>query len=162
MIDGDRRFLISGSLWLAVAMGVGRFAYTPLLPVMEHDAGLTVGAAGALASSNLFGYLVGAGLAMAPFTHRRRLGVVRWAIAGIVIATALMATDAVAWLPLRFLTGVGSAFVLIFVSSVALERAAHREQPTWPPLVFSGIGIGIAFSGVAIPIFVRMGGSRAA
>jgi predicted MFS family arabinose efflux permease len=162
MIDDDRRFVISGALWLAVAMGVGRFAYTPLLPVMEHDAGLTVGAAGALASSNLFGYLVGAALAMAPFTHRRRLAVVRWAITGIVITTGLMAADSAAWLPLRFLTGVGSAFVLIFVSSIALERAAHRHQPAWPPLVFSGIGIGIAFSGVAIPIFVRMGGSRVA
>jgi predicted MFS family arabinose efflux permease len=79
-ISSDRRFLASGALLLAVAMGVGRFVYTPLLPVMERDAGLTVGDAGTLASSNLFGYLIGAGLAMAPFMHRRRLLIVRWAL----------------------------------------------------------------------------------
>jgi predicted MFS family arabinose efflux permease len=161
-MSGDRRFLISGALMLAVAMGVGRFAYTPLLPVMEHDAGLTVTAAGALASSNLFGYLAGAALAMMPFTHRRRLVITRWAIAAVVATTALMATAEQFWLPLRFLTGVSSGLVLVFASSIVLERAAHRRQPAWPPLFFAGVGIGIAFSGAAVPCFVTLGGSRAA
>jgi predicted MFS family arabinose efflux permease len=136
-ISGDRHFLISGALLLAVAMGVGRFAYTPLLPVMERDAGLTVGGAGTLASSNLFGYLIGAGLAMGPFTHRRRLLIVRWAIVAVVVTTALMAADSTFWLLLRFITGIASALVLAFVSSIVLERAAHHHRPSWPPLVFS-------------------------
>ena len=161
-ISSDRRFLASGALLLAVAMGVGRFVYTPLLPVMERDAGLTVGDAGTLASSNLFGYLIGAGLAMAPFMHRRRLLVVRWAIVAVIATTALMAADSTFWLLLRFVTGIGSALVLVFASSIVLERAAHRNQRSWPPLVFSGIGVGIAFSGIAVPVFVRMAGSRAA
>lgn len=50
----DARFLASGALILAVAMGVGRFAYTPILPAMERDAGLTVSIASALAFANLF------------------------------------------------------------------------------------------------------------
>jgi predicted MFS family arabinose efflux permease len=88
--------------------------------------------------------------------------ITRWAIAGVVVTTALMATASPFWLPLRFLTGVSSGFVLIFTSSIVLERAAHRNQPAWPPLLFSGVGIGIAFSGVAVPLFVTVGGSRAA
>jgi len=159
---GDRRLLIAGALMLAVAMGVGRFAYTPLLPVMERDAGLSVAGAGALAFSNLLGYLVGAALAMMPFTHRRRLPITRWAIACVVVTTGLMAAASPLWLALRFLTGVSSGFVLVFASSIVLERAAHRNHPTWPPLFFSGVGIGIAFSGVAVPLFVGFGGSRAA
>jgi predicted MFS family arabinose efflux permease len=158
----DARFIAGGAVALAVAMGVGRFAYTPLLPVMEHDAGLSVSMAGALASANLFGYLVGASLAMHPITHGKRLAIVRWSLAGVVVTTALMATIAPLWLPLRFVTGVCSGFVLVFASSIVLERAAHARAPSWPPLFFSGVGLGIAFSGVAVPALVAYGGSRAA
>ncbi|HTU71542.1 MAG TPA: YbfB/YjiJ family MFS transporter [Candidatus Baltobacteraceae bacterium] len=156
------RFVTSGAIILAVAMGVGRFAYTPLLPVMERDAGLSVAMAGALASANLFGYLVGASLAMHPITHRKRLAIVRWSLAGIVITTALMAGPAPLWLSLRFLTGVGSGFVFVFASSIVLERAARARAPSWPPLFFCGIGLGIAFSGVAVPALIAHGGSRTA
>ena len=147
---------------LAVAMGIGRFAYTPLLPIMERDAGLTVSMAGTLAFSNLFGYLVGASLAMMPLTHRRRVPIARSSLACIVLTTALMAWISPLWIPLRFLTGVSSGFVLIFASSIVLERAARRKEQSWAPLMFSGVGIGIAFSGIAVPAFAAIGGSRAA
>jgi predicted MFS family arabinose efflux permease len=147
---------------LAVAMGVGRFAYTPLLPVMEHDAGLTVATAGALAFWNLLGYLAGAVLAMLPFTHRRRLLIVRVAVACVVITTALMSVAAPFWPLIRFVTGVSSGFVLVFASSIVLERAAHRNQPALPALFFSGVGLGVAFSGIAVPLFATIGGSRVA
>jgi predicted MFS family arabinose efflux permease len=162
MSSADARFLGAGALILAVAMGVGRFAYTPLLPVMERDAGLAVATAGALASANLFGYLVGAALAMHPITHRNRLAILRWSLGGVVVTTAAMASIALLWLPLRFITGVCSGFVLVFASSIVLERAARALQPSWPPLFFSGVGLGIAFTGVAVPAFVAYGGSRAA
>lgn len=159
---GDARFILSGAIILAVAMGVGRFAYTPLLPAMEHDAGLGISMAGTLASVNLLGYLVGASLAMHPITHRKRLAIMRWSVAGVVVTTALMASVAPLWLPSRFSTGVCSGFVLVFASSIVLERAARARQPSWPPLFFSGVGLGIAFSGVAVPALVAFGGSRAA
>lgn len=162
MRAGDARFIAGGAVALAIAMGVGRFAYTPLLPVMEHDAGLSVSMAGVLASSNLFGYLVGASLAMHPITHGKRLAIVRWGLAGVVVTTALMAGPQLLWLPLRFVTGVCSGFVFVFASSIVLERAASARAPSWPPLFFSGVGFGIAFSGVAVPAFVAYGGSHAA
>jgi len=33
---------LAGLAALAVAMGIGRFAFTPLLPMMQHDRGLTL------------------------------------------------------------------------------------------------------------------------
>jgi len=143
-------------------MGVGRFAYTPILPAMERDAGLSVSMAGALAAANLFGYLVGASIAMHPITHGKRLTIVQLSLAGVVVTTALMASASTLWLPLRFLTGVCSGLILVFAASIVLERAAHAEQPSWPPLFFSGVGLGIAFSGVAVPALVARGGSNTA
>jgi len=49
-----------GLLALAIAMGIGRFAFTPLLPMMQEGAGVTLAQGGCLASANYVGYLVGA------------------------------------------------------------------------------------------------------
>jgi hypothetical protein len=38
--------LVAGALSLVVAMGIGRFAYTPILPAMQERFGLTSAAAG--------------------------------------------------------------------------------------------------------------------
>jgi MFS family permease len=155
------KFLASGIVMLAVAMGVGRFAYTPMIPVMEHDTGLSIAMAGALATANLFGYLVGAAFAMHPITHGMRLAIVRLSLVGVVATTALMAGPEQTWLALRFVTGICSGFVLVFTSSIVLERAAQERQPTWPPIFFSGVGLGIAFSGVAVPALAPHGSNTA-
>ena len=160
MRASDARFIISGAIALAVAMGVGRFAYTPIIPVMERDAGLGVAGAGALATANLLGYLVGASLAMHPMVYRRRLAFTRWSLAGVVVTTALMAGPSPLWLALRFVTGICSGLVFVFASSIVLERAAKARAATWAPLFFTGVGFGIAFSGVAVPWFATLGGSR--
>ena len=55
-----RAIVFAGLVALAVAMGIGRFAFTPLLPMMLHDGVVNLPAASWLASANYFGYLVGA------------------------------------------------------------------------------------------------------
>jgi MFS family permease len=155
------KFVTGGVVTLAVAMGVGRFAYTPMIPVMEHDAGLSVAMAGALATANLFGYLVGASFAMHPITQGMRLAIVRWSLFGVIVTTALMAGPEQTWLALRFVTGICSGFVLVFASSIVLERAAQESRPSWPPLFFTGVGLGIAFSGVAVPALAAYGSNAA-
>ena len=56
----------AGLAALVVAMGIGRFAFTPLLPMMQADSGLTLAQGGYLAAANYIGYLVGALWAMRP------------------------------------------------------------------------------------------------
>src|SRR5262249_37820137 len=60
---------VTGLAALAVAMGVGRFAFTPILPLMQQETGLRMVDAGWLASANYFGYLIGALTASVVATH---------------------------------------------------------------------------------------------
>jgi predicted MFS family arabinose efflux permease len=151
---------LAGAVLLAVAMGIGRFAYTPLLVVMRADAGLTVPAAGVLASANLAGYLAGALIAMLPVMNARRTRVIALASFGVAALTAAMAGPAWTWLTVRFLTGVASGFVFVLTVSLMLELAKARGSRWGLPIFFSGVGSGIALAGAAVPVLARFGGSR--
>ena len=129
-----------GLVALAIAMGIGRFAFTPLLPMMQSDAGLGVAQGGWLASANYVGYLAGALLALRLDLPASR--VVRGGLALVAVVTAAMAFthSLAAWMALRFAAGIASAWVLVFVSSWGFAR---------PEIVFAGVGTGIAVTGLA-------------
>ena len=139
---------LAGTAALAVAMGVGRFAFTPVLPMMLQDAGLTLAQGGWLASANYLGYLLGAMSAMAlrmPAERVIRGGLV--AIAALTLAMALRLPFS-AWMLLRLLAGVASAWVLISVSGWSLEVLARHRRPGLGSMVFAGVGAGIAAAGL--------------
>src|SRR5512138_1925811 len=117
-----------GLAGLASAMGIGRFAFTPLLPLMQEASGITLVQGGSLAAANYLGYLLGATACMAlrPAPHRAaRLGLV--AVAALTAGMGVTGSYG-AWMALRFLAGVASAFVLVGVSSWALPLLAARGR----------------------------------
>jgi predicted MFS family arabinose efflux permease len=137
-----------GLLALASAMGIGRFSLTPLLPLMQHDAGLTLAQGGWLACGNYVGYLAGAliCIVLAPQPVRA----IRWGLAGVGLFTLTMGcTDwEPLWLASRFLAGLASAFVLVGVSAWAMPILVRRGREAWSGRVFAGVGSGIAFAGL--------------
>lgn len=150
------RVLLGGLLALTIAMGIGRFAFTPILPYMQAEAGLAVGEAGLIASINFLGYLLGAAVAGLVPHGAARTWTFRASLVASVASTAGMGltTDLVAWSVLRFVSGVASAgmFVLgIAMTLDALARAGREGRAGW---LYSGVGIGIAGSG----LFVTLGG----
>ncbi|MGH8402004.1 MAG: YbfB/YjiJ family MFS transporter [Gammaproteobacteria bacterium] len=138
---------LSGLLILAVAMGIGRFAFTPLLPMMEKDAGVSIALGGWLAAANYVGYLLGA-----ISTIRLRFApvhIIVFSLAATAIFTAVMGyTDLPAlWLLFRGLAGVASAWVLVFASSWKLQRLAAAQASHLNGVVFGGVGAGILCMG---------------
>src|SRR5579883_846785 len=143
-------------------MRVGRFAYTPVLPMMQTAAGLSHAMAGFIASSNLAGYLVGALWATAPQFRTRRLETVRIALIVVVVTTALMAIASLPlWMVARFATGVASGLAFVLGSSIVLDRAMLERRPDWIAVFYCGVGLGIVLSAVAVPFFGQQGGWRA-
>ena len=142
------RAACAGMLALAVAMGIGRFAYTPLLPAMQHDYGLPLALGTWLATANYVGYLAGALSAMAISVYPAT------AIGGGLLAIALVTLgmglthDYHAWIALRAIAGIASAWVMIYTASWCLERLAMLRMPSLNGRIFAGVGLGIMVTGL--------------
>ena len=143
---------LGGLVALAVAMGVGRFVYTPILPFMLSGLGLTEGQAGYIASANFIGYLVGALLAAAPkLPGSRRLWLLSaLGISALSTAAVGLGSTVVVFIILRFLGGVASAFVLVFASTLVLERLRSQQRGDLTAVHFAGVGAGIAASALLV------------
>ena len=133
---------------LGVAMGIGRFAFTPLLPLMVRDGSLAQSDGAWLAASNYLGYLAGALAAS-------RLGLslpmlMRASLAGIVVATAAMGVldGLAAWVILRFVAGALSACALVATSAWALQHLTRAASAHLSGMVYAGVGLGIALTGL--------------
>jgi MFS family permease len=141
---------IAGALSLAVAMGIGRFAFTPLLPMMLHDGSLDLNFGSWLATANYVGYLAGALLCMALPRVWPSSVLIRCGLAATALLTLGMALHSPPlWLVLRFLAGIASAVVFVFTSGWCLARLTSLGAPAWGGAIYTGPGAGIAISGLA-------------
>lgn len=139
----------AGFLALMFAMGVGRFAFTALLPQMRGAGLVKLGDAGVLAAINYLGYLAGA--LWAAFSQR---GDGRRRLLGALVASAAttlaMGFDLglPVWGALRFASGWASAAVYVYATGIVLRDLAGRGAAQWSALHYMGVGAGIALSAV--------------
>jgi predicted MFS family arabinose efflux permease len=153
------RLALAGMLGLAIAIGVGRFAFTPILPMMQSDHGVTLRMAGLLASVNYVGYFLGALSAI--WLRLRIATIVRISLLGIVVLTAAMGLihQSAAWLLLRGLAGILSAWVLVFASAFVLQQLTLLGRQQLGGVMFGGVGFGIALAGGSCLLFLHLGWS---
>jgi MFS family permease len=152
------RIALAGLAALAVAMGIGRFAFTPIMPMMLHDGVVDLQHASWLASTNYLGYLVGALLCTFDPCLRRALGLRKPADGPAIVRRGLVATALLTlamalpwpwtWPTLRFAAGVVSAYVLLQSSGWCLAQLAARGKPSLAGVMFAGPGVGIVGSGL--------------
>lgn len=151
-IGGDRRDAWRAALAcmvsLAVAMGLGRFAFTPMLPVMLHEGKLDLQEGGLLASLNYLGYFLGA-LSCAAIRIEAASMVRGGLVATAVLLLGMGLFDSfTVWGALRAAAGVMSAWTFVFASGWGLRRLAETHAPTLQGVIYTGPGIGIAVTGL--------------
>jgi predicted MFS family arabinose efflux permease len=145
---GAWRAALACMVTLAVAMGLGRFAFTPMLPIMLHEGKLELAAGGVLASLNYLGYFLGAVSCAAigiKASSMVRGGLV--ATAALLVGMGLLHSFT-SWGVLRTAAGVMSAWVFVFASGWGLRRLAETNAPTLAGVIYTGPGIGIAMTGL--------------
>lgn len=144
------RLAVAGLFAMAAAMGIGRFVYTPILPSMMAELGLTAGQAGLIASANYLGYLIGALVSAGIWAAGRERAIMLLALAAsTILAAAMAATDSVTiFIVIRFLAGLASAFVMVFVAAIVFGHLAKANRSDLQAVHFAGVGVGIAISSV--------------
>jgi MFS family permease len=145
-----RQAALACMVTLAVALGVGRFAFTPLLPLMLHGGSLDIRQGGWLASWNYLGYFVGA-VACAAF----RVDPARMVRAGLAVTVALTLGMGFThsfwlWATIRFVGGAVSAWTFVFASQWGLRKLAALGANQWGGVIYTGPGLGIVGTGLLV------------
>ncbi|WP_198535459.1 YbfB/YjiJ family MFS transporter [Salinivibrio kushneri] len=142
-----------------VGIGVARFAYTPIIPVLVEANWFTATEAAYLGAANLLGYLGGA-IGAHTLSERYKL---RYVLGGAYIAVALsfflcLSPIGFAWFFIwRFVSGFAGATLMVVGPSLALSSTPASQRPATGAMVFTGIGVGAFLSATAIPLFLNVG-----
>lgn len=135
-------------LALAIAMGIGRFAFTPMLPLMLHEHLTDIQHGSWLASLNYAGYFVGALSCM--WLHLTPTLIIRFALAATVALTLAMGVweSFAVWAVVRTLAGAMSAWAMVFSAGWGFRKLAELRMPSLGGVMFAGPGAGIVVTGL--------------
>lgn len=148
--------LAAGVLSLVLTMGVARFAYTPLIPIMQGQSVLTDLTAGLLATLNYVGYLCGALLAasISDLLVKDKLYRAGLIIAVLTTLGMALAENVWLWALMRFIAGFSSAAGLLIGSGLILNWLIRNHFRSELGIHFMGIGLGIALSALAVDLMI--------
>jgi len=133
-----------------ITVGIARFAYTPMLPEMSEDIGLTETIAGFLAAANYAGYLCGALLISFMHNIQLKIRLYRYGLMAAVATTLLMAatTNEWLWYLLRFVSGLSSAAGVLLGGGLLMHWLRHNQAKAELGIFFSSLGIGIVLTAI--------------
>lgn len=146
------RYALGGMVAMLVAMGVGRFVFTPILPSMMESVGFSPADAGIIASANYAGYLLGAYLASHGWAggRERLIFLVSLGLSALLCFAMALFDGIAVFSTIRFLAGIASAFVMVFGSTIVFSHLAVANRSHYQWMHFGGVGVGIAASAVLV------------
>ena len=144
--------ILTGIAALTIAVGIGRFSYTPILPYMISELNLTTTEAGLIASSNYLGYLLGSLIPIFPQFPKNIRSIFIYSIfISIISLFAMGLTNTFeVFLLIRFIHGIFSAFVLILGTSLIVSHVQKKGKIFLGTAHFSGVGLGMALSAIVV------------
>jgi len=148
------RVYFAGICSLIVTVGVARFSYSLLLPVMQQEAGLSELGGGWLATTNFMGYMAGVLLASNLHNLYYKYHLLRiYLILSVATSLAmLMTTDIVVWALLRFIAGACASGGFIIASGLILKWLVKHGHRAELGIHFAGAGISI----IAISVLIEL------
>ncbi|WP_303851147.1 YbfB/YjiJ family MFS transporter [Seleniivibrio woodruffii] len=148
------RIITAGIASMAMAMGIARFAYTPMIQIMTESGVLTVAQAGGIASLNYLGYLAGSIFFMVkPIRSKNVWFAAMYFINATTLGLFALTQDIYIWSVLRTVSGFASAGMFLLMSVIVSEALAAKGHLRLAGLIFTGIGIGILISGFTVLVF---------
>ena len=144
--------ILTGTAALTIAVGIGRFSYTPILPYMISELNLTTTEAGLIASSNYLGYLLGSLIPIFPQFPKNIRSIFIYSIfISIISLFAMGLTNTFeVFILIRFIHGIFSAFVLILGTSLIVSHVQKKGKIFLGTAHFSGVGLGMALSAIVV------------
>lgn len=147
-VDKEVGLATSAGLGLAVAMGVGRFFYTPILPLMVDALSWSKSVSSVIAAVNYLGYLIGSiALARGWMSHSRRNYRVNLVFTTILLFLMAATDDSLVQGVIRLLAGVSSAIVFVCITQAA---AINVKNAKYVGFLYGGVGLGITLSGLLV------------
>ena len=148
-LPSPQRIALIAMVALGINMGIGRFIYTPLLPMMLDAGQVDLVQGGWLASVNNIGYFLGALLcAMVRIVSRQTIRVNLLAIAVLTACMGVM-DGMSAWVVLRLLAGIATAIAFVAISGWCLSWLAQSGRGDLGGIMYAGPGLGIMVGGIA-------------
>ena len=149
---------LAGICSTLIAIGFGRFIYTPILPNMQDDLNLSSTTMGIISSYNYFGYLIGSIIPIIwKFSNFRNMIIFSSIFSVITIYLMGFTADIKFFIILRFLCGLSSAFGFVFTISFMFNFFKDFENKTLQLYHFCGIGLGIVIGTVTVWIISMAG-----
>lgn len=150
--------LLAGFFSQLLCLGLARFAYTPLLPLMQQQQVLDDASGGYLAAVNYLGYMAGALLAASLSNLQLKDTLYRLGLLLALLSTLGMALTENVWLwsLWRFVAGLSSAGSMLIASGLIMHWLLSHKQRAELGIHFAGLGFGIALSAVLVELMLTL------
>lgn len=150
---------IAGLCGSLVAVGLARFAYTPLVPALIEAHWFSAADTVSLGAANFTGYLAGAFLGRPVATALGNRVALRLLM--VLVTAAFFACAwplSIAWFfGWRFVSGFAGGAIMVLGATSILPNVPASRRGFVGGVIFLGVGLGIAASGLLVPPLLRLG-----